>query len=134
MDRKVAISVFLGIFAAGFAIVFYGWIANMLFPFEVPEGSEKWTDEARYAFIIHLPPVHFIPIILANGLGILTGMVASRLFNSDVIVPLYAVLIIMTMMAILTFFSHPYPLWFLFADLGFTIALGLFYINGRKRN
>ena len=133
MDRKVAIAVFVGIFGAGFAIAFLIYLGHLIAPVDIPEGFKDWPKDAKITFMKNLPPSHYILVILGQGLGILSGVVAGRLLYKKAIRPLYIILVIMLMMSVINFLSMPHPTWFIFADLGFSILLSLAFIKTRKK-
>lgn len=133
MDRKVAIAVFVGIFGAGFAIALLIYLGHLIAPVDIPDGFKNWSKEAKIIFMKNLPPSHFILVILGQGLGILSGVVAGRLLYNKATRPLYIILVIMLMMSTINYFSMPHPTWFLFADLGFSGLLSIAYIQSLKK-
>lgn len=132
MDRKIAIAVFVGIFGAGFAIALFIYLGHLVVPIDIPEGFKDWPKDAKITYMKNLEPAHYIAVILAQGLGILLGVIAGRSLYNKAITPLYIILVIMLMMSIINFLSMPHPTWFIFADLGFSSLLSLAYIRSRK--
>ena len=132
MDRKVAIAVFVGIFGAGFAIALFIYLGHLIVPVDIPEGFKEWSKDAKIMYMKNLPLGHYIAVIVAQGLGILLGVIAGRLLYNKAIRPLYIILVIMLMMSVINYLSMPHPTWFIFADIGFSSLLSLVYIRSLK--
>lgn len=134
MDRKIILSVFVGIFSAGIATLLLLPIGQLIFPVVLPEGYHEFTKEAKREFQINLPVVHFIALIVIQGIGVVIGQVAGRMIFKNTIYPIIVILVIMLMMNFINDVQRPYPSWLVFADLGFTALLGTGYILMLKKS
>lgn len=137
MDKKLILSVFLGIFSAGFAVMLLIMLGHQIFPIELPFDPEALPkDELKKRFeefAMNLPLANFLTVIFAQGVGLLIGLVVGQLIDSRARTNLFAIAIIMLMMSVINFVSRPHPGWFLAADLGFSALLAGGYIYTRKK-
>lgn len=126
------LSVFAGIFSAGFAKFIFLFMGHKMFLKDLGINSAELTKKELTEIAMNLPLANYVVEIIATALALLVGLVVGRMIIGKAKVPLVIITVIMLMMAVVGFLSRPYPGWYLIADLGFSGLLAYAFITTRK--
>lgn len=134
MDKKTILAVFVGLLTAGIGVWLIMTLSTLIYPIDKEAIKEAMKSRETFrTYMLAQPVGSFIAVVFAHGLGILAGLFVGYLIDRRSRQHLFVIGGIMLLMSLINFLSIPHPLWFLFADLGFTLLLVASFIYTRKK-
>jgi hypothetical protein len=136
MDRKYLLSVLVGVLSAAAIAFVLKLITYSMYPYDVKELGELVAAkdiEGYRQYLVDQPVGSFLMTIASHGIGLLGGLMISRLIFNRAVMGLYIITSIILLTNTVNFLSVPNPTWFPYADLGFSLIVAFAYISSRKK-
>lgn len=114
-------------------IQLFEFLGHKIYPLGKLEGFHPKAPEDFLEIYMYYPVAALLLVITAHGLGLMIGLVVSRIIERSTLLPLFVVSGLLMLSAILNVLMMPHPFWFIVADLGLILILSFLFIATRKK-
>lgn len=126
---RVFLAAIFGVLIGGIGIWFFEFLGHYLFPV----NFKITTLEEAKLMMFKMPALTLVSVIVAQGIGLLIGLMVARLIDKKTLGSLFGVSGILLLMTILNLLVIPHPTWFMVTNLTVMISISILFIATRKQ-